>query len=93
MAIEDGFLLAKLCGEMDDDLPGALETYFETRLPRTSQVQAASRSNAKLFHKHTPFSRAMTYGPMWLVGKIAPSVIRSRQDPFYAYDIREEPLR
>lgn len=93
MAIEDGFLLAKLCGEMDDDLAGALETYFETRLPRTSQVQAASRSNAKLFHKHTPFSRAMTYGPMWLVGKIAPSVIRSRQDPFYAYDIREEPLR
>lgn len=93
MAIEDGFLLAKLCADTPDDLPAALATYFETRQPRTSQVQAASRSNAELFHKHTPISRALTYGPMWLAGKIAPAAIRSRQDPFYAYDIREEPLR
>lgn len=93
MAIEDAFLLAKLCSESPSDLPAALATYFETRQPRTSQVQAASRGNAKLFHKHTPLSRAITYGPMWLAGKIAPAVIRSRQDPFYAYDIREEPLR
>ena len=39
------------------------------------------------------FSRAMTYGPMWVAGKIAPGIIRSQQDPFYAYDVREEPLR
>ena len=93
MAIEDAFLLAKLCAEKPDDLPTALNTYFDTRQPRTSQVQTASRSNAKLFHKHTPISRALTYGPMWLAGKIAPGAIRSRQDPFFAYDIREEPLR
>ncbi len=93
MAIEDAFLLAKLCAESPDDLPTALTTYFQTRQPRTSQVQTASRSNAKLFHKHTPLSRALTYGPMWLAGKIAPGAIRSRQDPFFAYDIREEPLR
>lgn len=93
MAIEDAFLLAKLCADTPDDLPTALKTYFETRQPRTSQVQSASRSNAKLFHKHTPISRALTYGPMWLAGKIIPGAIRSRQDPFFAYDIREEPLR
>ena len=93
MAIEDGFLLAKLCSDSPRDLPAALKTYFETRQPRTSQVQAASRSNAKLFHRRTPLSRAMTYGPMWIAGKIAPGIIRSRQDPFFAYDIREEPLR
>lgn len=93
MAIEDAFLLAKLCADTPQDLPTALSTYFETRQPRTSQVQAASRSNAKLFHKHTPIGRALTYGPMWLAGKIAPGAIRSRQDPFFAYDIREEPLR
>lgn len=93
MAIEDGFLLAKLCTEAPHDLPAALTTYFETRQPRTSRVQTVSRSNAKLFHKHTTVSRALTYGPMWLAGKIAPSIIRSRQDPFYAYDVREEPLR
>jgi len=93
MAIEDAYLLAKLCSEAPDDLSAALSTYFETRLPRTSSVQAASRSNAKLFHKHTRLSRTLTYGPMWLAGKIAPAAIRSRQDPFYAYDIREEPLR
>ena len=93
MAIEDAFLLAKLCADTPEDLPKALTTYFDTRQPRTSQVQAASRSNARLFHRHTPISRALTYGPMWLAGKIAPAAIRSRQDPFFAYDIREEPLR
>ena len=93
MAIEDGFLLAKLCAETPRDLDAALKTYFDTRLPRTSRVQAASRRNAKLFHKASPFSRLMTYGPMWLAGKVAPVAIRSQQDPFYAYDVREEPLR
>lgn len=93
MAIEDAYLLAKLSADEATDLPEALSTYFETRQPRTSQVQAASRGNAKLFHKRTLLSRAMTYGPMWLAGKIAPGIIQSRQDPFYAYDVREEPLR
>lgn len=93
LAIEDAYLLAKLVSDDAHDLPEALRTYYETRQPRTSKVQAASRGNAKLFHKHTPISRALTYGPMWLAGKIAPAVIRSRQDPFYAYDVREEPLR
>lgn len=93
MAIEDAYLLAKLCSDMPSDLDGALKLYFETRLPRTARVQAASRGNAKLFHRPTPLSRALTYGPMWMAGKIAPSIIRSRQDPFFAYDIREEPLR
>ena len=93
MAIEDAYLLAKLASDETEDMPSALQTYFESRQPRTAQVQAASRGNAKLFHKPTPLSRALTYGPMWLAGKIAPAVIRSRQDPFYAYDVREEPLR
>ncbi len=93
MAIEDAFLLAKLCSDTPNDLDIALSTYFATRQPRTSQVQAASRNNAKLFHKRTPLSRALTYGPIWVAGKIAPAIIRSRQDPFYAYDVREEPLR
>ena len=93
MAIEDAYLLAKLCSESPGDLDSALKLYFETRLPRTSRVQAASRGNAKLFHRPTPLSRALTYGPLWMAGKIAPSIIRSRQDPFFAYDIREEPLR
>lgn len=93
MAIEDAYLLAKLSAERPRQLPAALQEYFSVRLPRTASVQAASRSNAKLFHRPTALSRALTYGPIWMAGKIAPSVIRSRQDPFYAYDIREEPLR
>lgn len=93
MAIEDAYLIAKLCADTPNDLDAALKLYFETRLPRTSQVQTASRNNAKLFHRPTALSRLLTYGPIWLAGKIAPSVIRSRQDPFFAYDIREEPLR
>jgi salicylate hydroxylase len=93
MSIEDAYLLAMLCSDDQYTLDQALDLYFKSRLPRTSSVQAASRGNAKLFHKRTPLSRAMTYGPMWVAGKIAPGIIRSRQDPFYAYDVREEPLR
>ena len=93
MAIEDGYLLAKLVCDDVYEMNEALRLYFETRQPRTSKVQTASRANAKLFHKRTPLSRAMTYGPIWLAGKIAPGAIRSQQDPFYAYDVREEPLR
>ncbi len=93
MAIEDAHLLAKLCADQPRDIPAALQTYFESRITRTSAVQAASRSNARLFHKRTPLSRAVTYGPMWLAGKIAPAAIRARQDRFYGYDVREEPLR
>ena len=93
MAIEDAYLLAMLCSDDQYDMAEALDLYFKTRLPRTSSVQAASRGNAKLFHRRTPLSRAMTYGPMWVAGKIAPGIIRSQQDPFYAYDVREEPLR
>ncbi|MEM9898948.1 MAG: hypothetical protein AAF742_06170, partial [Pseudomonadota bacterium] len=93
MAIEDGYLLAKLVCDDVYEMDEALRLYFETRQPRTSKVQTASRANAKLFHKRTPLSRAMTYGPIWLAGKIAPGAIRSQQDPFYAYDVREEPLR
>ena len=93
MAIEDAYLLAKLASDEANDMSSALQTYFESRQPRTAKVQAASRRNAKLFHKPTPLSRLMTYGPMWLAGRLAPAIIRSRQDPFYAYDVREEPLR
>lgn len=93
MSIEDAYLLAMLCSDDQYTLDQALDLYFKSRLPRTSSVQAASRGNAKLFHKRTPLSRAMTYGPMWVAGKIAPGIIRSQQDPFYAYDVREEPLR
>lgn len=93
MAIEDAYLLAKLVSEEAGNIASSLQTYFESRQPRTSRVQAASRGNAKLFHKRTPLSRAVTYGPMWLAGKLAPAAIRSRQDPFYSYDVREEPLR
>lgn len=93
MAIEDAYLLAKLCAESPKDLDTALVEYFSARLPRTASVQSSSRGNAKLFHRPTMLSRLFTYGPLWLAGKIAPSVIRSRQDPYYAYDIREEPLR
>lgn len=93
MAIEDAYLLAKLCSEAPDEPAGALDTYVQTRLPRTARVQAASRSNAKLFHRASFMGRVTTYLPLWMLGRVAPSVIRSRQDPFFAYDIREEPLR
>ena len=93
MAIEDAYLLARLFCDDVYEIDEALQLYFDTRQPRTSKVQSASRANAKLFHKPTALSRLITYGPIWLAGKIAPAAIRSQQDPYYSYDVREEPLR
>jgi salicylate hydroxylase len=50
-AVEDGAVLAHvLTGVARDDVAAALERYVELRRPRASRVQAASRSNGKLWH-------------------------------------------
>ena len=89
MAIEDAWALAALVSEAKD-LPGALRTYERLRKARASQVQAASRANAKTFHQRTSFGRLKNYGPMWLAGRVAPGIGLQRQDWVYSYDIVKE---
>jgi len=85
MAIEDAWALAA-CLAAEADVPAALTAYEARRKPRVSKVQAGARSNAKLFHRGNPLSRAGTYVPMWMAAQAAPGFILSRNDWIYAHD-------
>ena len=85
MAVEDAWALAdELCNS--SNISTALTSYEARRKPRASMVQAASRANMKTFHQRTTLGQIATYGPMWLAGSYAPSIIRRRLDRFYAHD-------
>lgn len=87
MAIEDAFVLARECADSSRDIPSALERVYASRIKRTSGVQLGSRANAATFHKRTAMSQLATYGPMWLAGRVAPDIVRARQDWLYAEDV------
>ncbi|MEL7481694.1 MAG: hypothetical protein AAGJ29_09030, partial [Pseudomonadota bacterium] len=72
------------------DLPAALDTYQQLRLPRTSAVQKGARANAKTFHRRTMAGKFATFAPMWLAGRLAPTIGSARQDWVYGYDIVRE---
>lgn len=86
MAVEDAWVLADELSN-SDDIGAALIRYESRRKPRASMVQAASRANMKTFHQRSTLGQIMTYGPMWLAGSYAPSIIKRRLDKFYAYDV------
>lgn len=86
MAVEDAWVLAEELSK-NQAVETALRRYQAKRLGRTSWIQAGSRSNAKTFHKRTRLTQLGTYGPMWLAGKIAPSVIYRRQDAIFGHDV------
>lgn len=88
MAVEDAWVLADAITKIDN-LTAALQTYQAVRLPRASRVQAGSRDNAKTFHKRTWPSQLATYGPMWLAGTLAPSIIRQRLTWLYGEDVTQ----
>lgn len=90
MAIEDGWALAAKLSAMSGEVPAALAAYQDMRKARASGIQASSRANAKTFHQRTVFGQLKTYGPMWLAGRIAPSIGLKRQDTLYGYDVVRE---
>jgi salicylate hydroxylase len=87
MAVEDSWVLARALSSFES-AEDALKAYQTARFERTARVQAGSRANAKTFHKSTRLSQLATYGPMWLAGRMAPSLIQRRQDWIYGYDVR-----
>ncbi len=89
MAVEDAYALAAFLSS-SLDIQTALNAYQAKRFTRASAVQAGSRANAKTFHQRTALGRLKTYGPMWLAGRIAPSIGLARQDAIYGYDIVSE---
>lgn len=87
MAVEDGWVLARELTAAAGDPAAGLTAYQGARFARTSHIQAASRANGKIFHRQTLAGRLMTYGPMWLGGRIAPGSVRRRMDRIYAHDV------
>ncbi|MEM9375662.1 MAG: FAD-dependent monooxygenase [Pseudomonadota bacterium] len=89
MAIEDAWVIAKQVSQSPSITDG-LQAYQSVRYGRASHIQAASRRNAKTFHQRTLPGRLVSYGPIWLAGRIAPSIGLTRQDSVYQYDVVAE---
>ncbi len=84
MAIEDGWVLMQALKD-NPDPEAVLNSYQLQRQPRTARAQRQSRANMGLYHKKNALSQALTYGPMWLGGKLAPQFARSRLDWLYSW--------
>lgn len=92
MAAEDAWVLAAFLARAGTgDVARALQAYERARKGRASAVQAASRANARVFHRRSPAGQIATYGPMWLAGRLAPAAIARRQDWLYAHDVTRLP--
>ena len=87
MAVEDSWVLAREISQSGRSIVKSLEAYQDLRLTRSSKVQAASKANMKTFHQRSSWEQLKTYGPMWLAGKIMPSIVHRRMDWLYGYDV------
>ena len=87
MAVEDSWVLAREISNTERPVDESLEAYQSLRLSRTRKTQLKSRANMKTFHQRTITGQLKTYGPMWLAGKIAPSLVHKRMDWLYGHDV------
>ena len=87
MAIEDAWSVAASLSVSEREIAQSLTAYQNTRLGRTSKVQAASRRNMKTFHHASGMKQLATYGPMWLAGRLTPQIVHGRMNWLYGYDV------
>ena len=90
MAIEDAYVLARCLAQTPDTPHVAVQAYQAARMKRTARVQLGSRANSRFFHKAGFFSQGLTYGPVWLAGKLAPRFIASQLDWLYGEDVTQK---
>ena len=88
MAVEDAWVLAEVLAQAPST--EAFQTYQSKRLDRTAKVQLASRANMKTFHIRSLAAQLSTYGPMWLAGRMFPSIVHRRMDWLYGHDVTAE---
>ena len=83
-SIEDAYILTQCLKEAKDDgIPRAIANYFDERIERVTKVQRVSAQNLRLFHKSSLPAQILSYGPIWLAGKLAPSLVQKRNDWLY----------
>ena len=68
MAIEDAYVLARELARSPHDVDSALRAYEAERVPRTAQVQLASRERGRILHKasHWDLSESAALNIDWL---------------------------
>ena len=83
-SIEDAYTLAQCLEEAEvDTIPNSSANYFAKRIKRVTRVQHVSAQNLRLFHKSSIPAQILSYVPMWLVGKLAPSLVQKQNDWLY----------
>jgi len=86
MAIEDAWVLADMLSI--HPAHKALAAYEETRKPRATQVQTASRANAKLFHRRSEVSDLWQQAKLRVAG-LAPGVAVHQLDKIYGVNVTQ----
>ncbi len=86
MAIEDGFVLARLLADKSQSLGQRLISYQTQRKPRASLLQELSRGNARIYHMRSPFGR---FGRKmaFKLSKFLPIITRARLDQIYSVNV------
>jgi salicylate hydroxylase len=90
MAIEDGYVLARLLARGDAPQE-ALQTYERMRRPRTSRVQLASRATGQTFHLASPWAR-LRRDVKFAVRNFTSRDKGFETDWLYAHDVTREAL-
>lgn len=90
MAIEDSWVLARELSRETRPAPESLVAYQALRFNRTRKAQLKSRANMKTFHRRTALGKLAAYGPMWMAGKFAPTIIYKKMDWLYSHDVTKD---
>jgi salicylate hydroxylase len=89
MAIEDGFILARVLAEVDDPV-AALRRYEDARRDRTARVVVGSSANTKRFHN--PELAHAEGAAAYVAREFAVPVMRERTEWLYTYDVTKVPV-
>jgi len=90
MAIEDAWVLADKLNKASkaaDSTDKYLHSYQLTRRARTVRVQKEATANMSRFHLRSPLTQLAAYGPLWMAGKVMPTIFHARQDWLYGFDV------
>ena len=84
-ALEDAVILARKIKE-NPRIEDGLSAYFKERIARTTRITKRSSDNLNLFHKRGLMNQMVSWGPVWIAGKMSENLIHKQQDWIYGYD-------
>ncbi len=85
LAIEDAYVLAKIC-DKNTDILTALQSYQTARRPRVARAIAAANANARNYHL-SGLQRRIAHAGLKAFGKLAPDAFINRLGWLYNHDV------